>query len=1067
MPVDIRSFFQKKAPASKKTSNDNQAKAASSTSTAAASKAKRKRQVAPENARIQEKQEENSKETSRNMNNQNEEAPRKTSPKKKSRHDHHTNDTKKESKSSPGKRKRIIVDSDDDDNDDDDEDFIELVDPPTISRRASPRRTVTKTAPKNDIADDEKVEISASAFFSKSSSPETKKEQSPSPAKKPKASKPPSSAKEEATPSPAKKLRTEPSPDDIKKTQAPSPTKTTTPAKSTPTSASNKKSSAKKASKKATTAEPKPMAPDNVPPLESLPIGQVAPECLSGYTFCVTAVDPQWSRDNATDFIKGVGGRVTTAVSGKTDYLFVMGPILEDDRPYTAGSKYKKAIELGTTIVVGRPALNGIVKYYSDLKGGVPAPPVPTTAPEPPKSSATAAVPNPYSRKPVVNPYARKAATTSSSSSAKPAANPYADKKSAVAAASSPAAKATVPTGVAAATMLWVDKYKPRSSRDILGNAESVRKLRTWLDRWESIFNKDAVVGKAYSNPNGPWKAVLLSGPPGIGSTWMERRTAEDCLEKIANEPNLCFSFVFICAETTTATLVAQESGRHVLEFNASDVRSKKSLKEDVGDITGSRTLRFGKQSAEPKKRVIIMDEVDGLGAGDRGGLAELIQMIKYSRVPIICICNDRQSQKIKSLVPYCMDLKYRRPVKTQIASRIMEVAQKEGFTVEQNAAETLAESCGNDVRQCLNACQMWASEIGGNARMSYTNLKEREKSINKDEMLRVSLFDATRIILQGRNGLHGATPEAERSHFLKRNDAFFVDYNFTGLMVQQNYLSVLKGPFSKAAVAKKNEEIEDVLERMSKAAESLSDFALAEHKLRSDQNWSVLPFVGSLTVKTGYHAGGESGGVLGGFPEFSAWLGKNSSKGKKTRMMQELQHHMNYKISGGSEDMRLSYLPVLRGKFLSLLTPRDGSGTEEAINLMDTYGLSRDDILERFDEFKMDSKDKGFSQLDSKQKTQFTKTYNAASHKSQALVVEQGGAKKPKRKASSLDELGDPDVVDDDKKIAGEEEEEEELDSEAIAKLFKKKGRRGAAKKGAAKKAAGAKKAAPKGKKK
>ena len=36
------------------------------------------------------------------------------------------------------------------------------------------------------------------------------------------------------------------------------------------------------------------------------------------------------------------------------------------------------------------------------------------------------------------------------------------------------------------------------------------------------------------------------------------------------------------------------------------------------------------------QKRVIIMDEVDGMGAGDRSGMAELIQMIKKSKVPIV-----------------------------------------------------------------------------------------------------------------------------------------------------------------------------------------------------------------------------------------------------------------------------------------------------------------------------------------------------------------------------------------------------------------------------------------------
>jgi replication factor C subunit 1 len=36
------------------------------------------------------------------------------------------------------------------------------------------------------------------------------------------------------------------------------------------------------------------------------------------------------------------------------------------------------------------------------------------------------------------------------------------------------------------------------------------------------------------------------------------------------------------------------------------------------------------------------------MGAGDRSGMSELIQMIKGSLVPIICICNDRQDPNRK-----------------------------------------------------------------------------------------------------------------------------------------------------------------------------------------------------------------------------------------------------------------------------------------------------------------------------------------------------------------------------------------------------------------------------------
>lgn len=44
------------------------------------------------------------------------------------------------------------------------------------------------------------------------------------------------------------------------------------------------------------------------------------------------------------------------------------------------------------------------------------------------------------------------------------------------------------------------------------------------------------------------------------------------------------------------------------------------------------------------------MDEVDGMSAGDRGGMQELIRSIKKSKQPIICICNDRYSTKVFSL---------------------------------------------------------------------------------------------------------------------------------------------------------------------------------------------------------------------------------------------------------------------------------------------------------------------------------------------------------------------------------------------------------------------------------
>ena len=43
----------------------------------------------------------------------------------------------------------------------------------------------------------------------------------------------------------------------------------------------------------------------------------------------------------------------------------------------------------------------------------------------------------------------------------------------------------------------------------------------------------------------------------------------------------------------------------------------------------------------------------------------------------------------MKSLLPHCMDLRYRRPAKTVIAKRALEIARREGLSVEPIAAAT------------------------------------------------------------------------------------------------------------------------------------------------------------------------------------------------------------------------------------------------------------------------------------------------------------------------------------------------------------------------------------------
>lgn len=93
------------------------------------------------------------------------------------------------------------------------------------------------------------------------------------------------------------------------------------------------------------------------------------------------------------------------------------------------------------------------------------------------------------------------------------------------------------------------------------------------------------------------------------------------------------------------------------------------------------------------------MDEVDGVGAGDRGGINALIQIVKLTKTPIICICNDRMNRKLASLINYCYDLRFNRPSKDAIIRRINLILSAENMKMDKATLDKIVESSGMDIR--------------------------------------------------------------------------------------------------------------------------------------------------------------------------------------------------------------------------------------------------------------------------------------------------------------------------------------------------------------------------------
>lgn len=218
-----------------------------------------------------------------------------------------------------------------------------------------------------------------------------------------------------------------------------------------------------------------------------------------------------------------------------------------------------------------------------------------------------------------------------------------------------------------------------------------------------------------------------------------------------------------------------------MVEFNASDTRSKRLLKEEVSELLSNKSLYGyfnGSADAVTVKHVLIMDEVDGMaGNEDRGGIQELIALIKDSSVPIICMCNDRNHTKMRSLVNHCYDLRFNRPNLAQIKGSMLSICFKEGIKLAPSVVEEVIAATNNDIRQTLNHLTLLS------ANKSLPDKPANDKSHTARKDMKLGPWEVVRKVF--------SAEEHKTMSLHDKSDLFFHDYSLGPLFVQQNYLHV------------------------------------------------------------------------------------------------------------------------------------------------------------------------------------------------------------------------------------------------------------------------------------
>jgi DNA polymerase III delta prime subunit len=176
--------------------------------------------------------------------------------------------------------------------------------------------------------------------------------------------------------------------------------------------------------------------------------------------------------------------------------------------------------------------------------------------------------------------------------------------------------------------------------------------------------------------------------------TWLKERSTPAFL--LIGNPGI--------GKTTLVYRVCKDEQYWVQEFNASHTRTGSSFRDTIMPLLTSVGISKWIHQETPNGRAILLDEMDGLSQGEKGGLQELLDYLKSKRnfkddCPLILICNVLEGRNMQQLLKYCKTCFMTMPKKEYLTSWF-------GNNI---PAEIIAQ---NDIRKLVQYCQITGNTV-------------------------------------------------------------------------------------------------------------------------------------------------------------------------------------------------------------------------------------------------------------------------------------------------------------------------------------------------------------------
>ncbi|MCQ2817761.1 MAG: AAA family ATPase [archaeon] len=435
---------------------------------------------------------------------------------------------------------------------------------------------------------------------------------------------------------------------------------------------------------------------------------------------------------------------------------------------------------------------------------------------------------------------------------------------------SNPPKKETVDSS----NLIWIDKYNPKARFELIGNKKAIGDLSNWLKNWKERAKESEE--ESSSKGQKVYNSVLISGVPGIGKT---------------------------CA----VRVLAKIWGYSTFELNASNRRNKENVNISAGFLMNNTTLTGGSIT---DKNLIVMDEIDGMaGNEDKGGIKALIGIIKKTKNPVVFICNDPYNQKLKSLLSYCLHIKFEKPSIEEVFKGMQKIIKKENLSLTEEELRYIIQSFDCDIRQIITYLQMFKNRKEGKA----YDKKECDNYL-KDKSVLLTAFDVCKILLTGNKQKQYFKVDGLDSLL----NLFFVDFELIPNLIQENYIYAYNND----------------LKSISEAADYMSLGDCIDRTLHTRNEWSLLPDEGmfnsiipSMIIKGSME-----------HPKFPSLFSKLSSLKKIKREVKEL------KVKFPKQDTMTTkeeIAPIVFKRILNILEEKGKGGVDEVVVLLRKSGLN------------------------------------------------------------------------------------------------------------------------------